>query len=70
MSLEINIIKTKDDRWVIYSKNVEASKITSDWYLWMHHTIDKIPSEKIKNFMIGKKNILKIRQAQKYLQTY
>ena len=35
----------KGDRWVIYSGNVEASKITSDWYLWMHHTIDKIPSE-------------------------
>ena len=27
----------------IYSNNIEATKITSDWYLWMHHTIDKIP---------------------------
>ena len=36
-----------DDRWVVYSKSVEATKITSDWYLWMHYTIDKIPeSEK------------------------
>ena len=24
-----------DDRWVIYSSNVEASKITSEWFLWM-----------------------------------
>ena len=35
----------KDERWVIYSEKIEATKITSDWYLWMHHTIDKIPNE-------------------------
>ena len=46
INLEINIIKVKEDeRWVIYSGTIEASKITSDWYLWMHHTVDKIPSE-------------------------
>ena len=50
-----------DDRWVVYSKNVEATKITSDWYLWMHRTIDKIPDEKEKNIH-GKKNILRIKQ--------
>ncbi len=33
------------ERWVLYSKNVEATKITSNWYLWMHHTIDKIPNK-------------------------
>ena len=38
--------QSKDNkRWVIYSKNIEATRITSDWYLWIHHTIDKIPSE-------------------------
>ena len=36
----------KNERWVIYAKNIEATKITSDWYLWMHHTIDKIPDLK------------------------
>ena len=36
----------KDERWVIYSGNIEATKITSEWYLWMHHTIDKIPNIK------------------------
>ena len=36
----------ENDRWVIYSKNIEATKITADWYLWIHHTIDKIPEEK------------------------
>ena len=45
MILETNITKIrKDERWVIYSKDIEASKITSDWYLWMHHTTDTIPS--------------------------
>ena len=38
----------KNKRWVIYSGNIEATKITSDWYLWMHHTIDKIPEDKDK----------------------
>ena len=34
-----------DERWVIYSSEIEATKITSDWYLWMHHTIDKFPND-------------------------
>ena len=46
----------KNERWVIYSKDIEATKITSDWYLWMHHTIDKIPVEKEKNKYIWQKN--------------
>ena len=37
-----------DDRWVIYSSEIEATKITADWYLWMHHTIDKIPNDKLE----------------------
>ena len=27
--METNIIKVKNERWVIYSKNIEATKITS-----------------------------------------
>ena len=47
MNMVINIIKSKkNERWVIYSKNIEATKITADWYLWIHHTIDKIPDKK------------------------
>jgi NADH:ubiquinone oxidoreductase subunit len=38
----------KNERWIIYSGKIEATKITSDWYLWMHHTIDKIPDDKDK----------------------
>jgi NADH dehydrogenase len=44
--------KNKDnERWVIYSNNIEATKITSDWYLWMHHTIDKIPVKNEKKYI-------------------
>ena len=28
----------EDERWVIYSQDIEATKITSDWFMWMHHT--------------------------------
>ena len=46
-----------DERWVIYSGNIEATKITSDWYLWMHHTVDKIPDEKLHKFAWQKKHL-------------
>ena len=36
-----------NERWVIYSNNIEATKITSEWYLWIHHTVDKPPKEMI-----------------------
>ncbi len=47
----------KDERWVVYSNNVEASKITSDWFMWMHHTIDKIPDKNQKKYLWQKKHI-------------
>ena len=37
-----------DERWVIYSKDVEATKITNDWYLWIHHTTNQIPNKNEK----------------------
>ena len=40
----------QDERWVIYSSNIEATKITSDWFMWMHHTIDKIPNNNEKKY--------------------
>tara|TARA_B100000963_G_scaffold356637_1_gene377105 strand:- start:1529 stop:1873 length:345 start_codon:yes stop_codon:yes gene_type:complete len=39
-----------DERWVIYKNNIEATKITSDWFLWMHHTIDTIPGDKKEKY--------------------
>ena len=47
----------KDDRWVIYVKDIEATKITSDWFLWIHHTIDEIPSNKFKKYDWQKSHI-------------
>jgi NADH:ubiquinone oxidoreductase subunit len=38
----------KNERWVIYDNNIEATKITAEWYLWIHHTTDKIPEENNK----------------------
>ena len=40
----------KDERWVIYANDIEATKITSDWFLWMHHTINETPSESLKKY--------------------
>ena len=41
-------------RWVIYANEIEATKIPSEWYLWMHHTVDKIP-DKMDKKIVGKK---------------
>jgi NADH:ubiquinone oxidoreductase subunit len=46
-----------NERWVVYSKNIEATKITTDWFLWMHHTIDKIPDNKLNKFRWQKKHL-------------
>lgn len=37
-----------DERWIIYNSNIEATKITNDWYLWMHHTVDELPKKQEK----------------------
>lgn len=41
----------KDERWVVYSNVIEATKISSDWYLWMHHTVNKIPNADSKKYL-------------------
>ena len=46
-----------DERWVIYSNNIEATKITSEWYLWIHHTIDKIPDNNTAKFNWQKEHL-------------
>ncbi len=38
----------KNKRWVIYKDEINASKITSDWFSWIHHTTDRTPSNKIE----------------------
>ncbi len=47
----------KNERWVIYANNIEATKITSNWFLWMHHTIDKIPVSEKNNYSWQKKHL-------------
>jgi len=54
-----------NERWVIYSSNIEATKITSDWYLWMHHTIDKIPNDKDKDKYLWQKKHLENQTGSK-----
>ena len=46
----------KNERWVIYSSEIEATKITSEWYLWMHHTTNILPNEKDKKHLWQKKH--------------
>ena len=53
----------RDQRWVIYSNKIEATKISSDWFLWIHHTVDKIPDEKIEKKYVGKKSMRRIKQV-------
>ena len=55
----------KNHRWVIYAKDVEATKITSDWFLWMHHTVNEIPSQQAKKYNWQKKHEENLSGTQK-----
>mgnify|MGYP006122285255 CR=1 FL=1 len=48
-------ISKKNERWVVYQDNIEASKITSDWFLWMHHTTNEAPLEEKKKISLAKR---------------
>ena len=56
----------KNERWVIYSGNIEATKITTEWYLWIHHTIDKIPNYKNNKKYLWQKNHSENKTGTKY----
>ena len=47
----------KNERWVVYANKIEATKITSEWYLWMHYTINKIPHNKEAKYVWQKKHL-------------
>ena len=34
--------KKKNKRWVIYNDEIDASKISNEWYSWIHFTKNKI----------------------------
>ena len=38
--------KNKNKRWVIYNGEIDASKISNEWYLWIHFTKNKIELNK------------------------
>ena len=40
----------KGKRWIIYKDEIDASKISNDWYSWIHFT-----KNKIENFHENKK---------------
>ena len=46
-----------NQRWVIYKDNIEATKITSEWYLWMHHTTNDEPKDNQKKYLWQKEHI-------------
>ena len=31
-------------RWVVYQDLADASKVSSEWHGWLHHTVDKPPN--------------------------
>ena len=33
----------REQRWVIYRGEAEASKVPPAWYGWLHYTIDEVP---------------------------
>ena len=37
----------KGKRWVIYNGEINASKIESDWYSWIHYQSDSNPSNSL-----------------------
>ena len=47
---------SKKKRWVIYKDSVEASKIPSEWYLWIHFLTKNKPSDNPSKFSWQKKH--------------
>ena len=46
----------KDERWIVFSGKIEATQITSDWFLWMHHTVNEIPDKNKKKYLWQKEH--------------
>ena len=48
----------KGKRWVIYSGEIDASKIPVEWYSWMHFTPNKIEkNHELKKYEWQKKHL-------------
>ena len=46
---------SKGKRWIIYKNKVEASKISPEWYLWIHFLTNNKPSGELTKFKWQKK---------------
>jgi len=44
-----------NERWVVYNNKIDATKITSSWYLWIHHTTDKVPGKEVEKKYLWQK---------------
>jgi NADH:ubiquinone oxidoreductase subunit len=31
----------REERWVVYKGEAEASKVPAEWHAWLHHTVDE-----------------------------
>ena len=40
-------------------KNIEATKITTDWYMWIHYMVNDIPNENEKKIFLAKRALRK-----------
>ena len=47
---------TKGKRWVIYSKQVESSRIPPEWHLWIHFLKNKEPQDNLHKYKWQKKH--------------
>ena len=47
---------SKGKRWVIYSRETEASKIPAEWHLWIHFLIKTRPVNNLNKFKWQKKH--------------
>ena len=46
---------SKGKRWVIYNGEINASKITSDWFSWIHNISSELPEKGQKEKYIWQK---------------
>jgi len=47
---------SKGKRWVIFSGEIDSSKITSEWYSWTHYLTNKIPTNNLNKYKWQKIN--------------
>tara|TARA_Y100000590_G_scaffold303171_1_gene341797 strand:+ start:2885 stop:3250 length:366 start_codon:yes stop_codon:yes gene_type:complete len=56
---------SKGKRWVIYSGNIEASKIPAEWHSWIHFISRNMPEKDLKKFSWQKQHQENLTGTQK-----